>query len=93
MPLCPHVMIEPFEKWAIYFVGRINTTSLNKKHISICTNFVTKWVEDKAIPFATEIVVIDFILTKTFTRFLVPRENVPDNGPQFISNLVQAAME
>jgi len=84
MPLCPQVMIEPFEKWAIDFVGPINPTSSNKKHILVCIDFVTKWVEVKAIYFANERVVVDFL----FTRFGVPREIVSDNGPQFISNLV-----
>lgn len=54
MPLFPQVMIEPIEKWAIDFVGPINPTSLNKKHILVCTNFFTKWVGAKAISFATE---------------------------------------
>lgn len=62
-------MIEPFEKLAINFVGPINPTSLNKKHILVCIEFVTKWVEVKVVSFATKIVVVDFIVTKLFTRF------------------------
>ena len=81
MPLRPPIVLEPFEKWALDFVGPINLTSLNKKHILVCTDFVTKWVEAKAISFATERVVADFLFTKTFTRFDVPREIVSDNGP------------
>ena len=64
MPLCPQIMIEPFEKWAIDFVGPINPSSLKKKHILVCTDFVTKWVEAKAIPFATKRVVVIFFLLK-----------------------------
>jgi len=60
MHLCPQVMIKPFEKWAIYFVGPIDPTSLNKKHILVCTDFVTEWVEAKAVSLATEKVVVDF---------------------------------
>ena len=86
-------MIEPFEKWAIYFIGLINPMSLSKNNILFCTDFVTKWVEDKAVSFATEKVVVDFIFTKIFNRFGVPREIVSDNGPQFISNLLQGVME
>ena len=73
MPLCPQVMIEPFEKWAIDFIGPINPTSLSKKNISVCTDFVTKWVEAKAVSFATEKVVVDFLFTEIFTRIGVPR--------------------
>lgn len=86
--LCPQVMIDPFEKWAIDFVGPINPASSNKKHILVCTDFVTKWLEAKVVSFATEIVVVDFPFIEIFTRFCVPREIVSDNGPQFISNLV-----
>ena len=74
MPLCPQVMIETFEKWAIDFLGPINFASSNKKHILVCTDFVTKSVEAKAISFATERVVVDFLFTKIFTRFGVPRD-------------------
>jgi len=54
MRLCPQVMIEPFEKWAIDFIGPINPTWLTKKHILVCTDFVTKWVEAKDVSFAIE---------------------------------------
>ena len=90
IPLCPQVMIEPFEKLAIDFIGPINLKSLSKKHVLVCIDFVTKWVEAKAVSFAT---IVDFIFTEIFTRFGVPREIVSDNGPQIISNLVQGVME
>ena len=77
-----------FGKWAIDFVIPINPTSLNKKRILFCTNFVTKWVGAKVVSFATEKVVIDFIFTEIFTRFSVPREIFSNNGIDFISNLV-----
>lgn len=79
MPLCPQVMIEPFEKWAIDFVGPINPTSLNKKNILVCIDFITKWVEAKDVSFSTESVVFYFLLTEVFTRFGVPREIVSKN--------------
>ena len=86
-------MIESFEKWAIDFIGPINPMSLSKKHILVCTDFVTKWVEAKVVSFATEKFVVDFLFTEIFTRFGVPREIVFDNGLYFISNLVQGVME
>ena len=86
-------MIDPFEKWAIDFIGPINPTSLSKKHILVRTDFVTKWVEVKAVSFAIEKVVVDFLFSEIFTRFGVPREIVSDNGPHFNSNIVQGVME
>ena len=42
MPLKPQVLIEPFEKWALKFVGPINSSSNGKKYILLCTKNVTK---------------------------------------------------
>ena len=85
-------MIEPFEKWAIDFLGPRNPTSLIKKHILFFTDFVTKWV-DFCCFFCYWKSRCWFIFTEIFTRFGVPREIVSDNGPHFISNLVQGVME
>ena len=88
MPLQPQVLIEPFEKWALDFVGPINPTSKKKRYILLCTDYVTKWEEAKAIPRATEQVVVDFLHEDIFTRFGIPREIVTDQGTQFTSHLV-----
>lgn len=47
IPLKPQVLIEPFEKWALDFVGPINPPSNGKKYILVCTAYVEKWVETK----------------------------------------------
>jgi hypothetical protein len=90
MPLQAQVVIEPFEKWALDFVGPINPTSKNKKYILVCTDYVTKWVEEKDLQAASEQSVVDFLFNDIFTRFGVPREIVTDQGTQFTSNLVKA---
>jgi hypothetical protein len=54
IPLKPQVLIEPFEKWVLDFIGPINIPSQGKKYIRVCTDYVTKWVEEKALTKATE---------------------------------------
>ena len=54
IPLKPQILIEPFEKWALDFVGPINPTSNKKKYILVCTYYVTKWVDATTIPRDTE---------------------------------------
>ena len=54
MPLQPQILIEPFENWALYFVGPINPASKKKKYIIVYADYVTEWVEAKAIPRSTE---------------------------------------
>ena len=80
MPLQPQVLIEPFEKWALDFIGPINPPSKQKKYILVCTDYVTKWVEAKALFSATEYSVVNFLYEDIFTRFGVPREIVIDQG-------------
>jgi len=89
MPLQTQVLVEPFEKWALDFVGPISPMSRKKKYILVCTDYVTKWVEAKALFSATEKSVIDFIYEDIFTRFGVPREIVTDQGAQFTSKLMK----
>ena len=93
MPLQTQVLIEPFEKWALDFIGPINPPSKKKKYILVCTDYVTKWVEAKALVSATENSVVNFLYEDIFTRFGVPREIVTDQGSQFTSNLVEKLME
>jgi hypothetical protein len=93
LPLQAQVVIEPFEKWELDFAGPINPTSKKKKYILVCTDYVTKWVEAKALPTASKQSMVDFLFNDIFTRFGVPREIVTDQGTQFTSNLVKAVTE
>ena len=38
MPLQPQVLIEPFEIWALDFVGPITPMSKKKRYILVCTD-------------------------------------------------------
>ena len=84
----PQVLIEPFERWALDFVGPINHMSKGKKYILVCTDYVMKWVEARALPRATEKIVVDFLFSDIFARFGVPREIVTDEGNYFLSKLM-----
>jgi hypothetical protein len=93
MPLQAQVVIEPFEKWDLDFVGPINPMYRRRKYILVCTDYVTKWVEDKALYSANEQYVVDFLFEEIFTHFGVPLEIVTNQGTQFTSNLVKAISE
>jgi hypothetical protein len=93
IPLHAQVMIEPFEKWALNFVGPISPMSHRKNYILVCTDYVTKWVEAKDLFLATEKSVVEFIYENIFTHFGVPREIVADQGTQFTSKLMKELTE
>ena len=82
-------MIDPFEKWALDFVGPISPMSRKKKYILVCTEYATKWVESKDLFRATEKSMVEFIDEEIFTQFGVPREIVTDQGSQFTSKLMK----
>ena len=52
-------------------------------------DYVTKWVEDKALFRATEKSVVEFIYEEIVTWFGVPREIVTNEGTQFTSKLMK----
>jgi len=58
IPFQSQISIEPFEKWALEFVGPISLMSKKKKYILVCTNYVTKWVEVKALYVSTKKAVV-----------------------------------
>jgi hypothetical protein len=72
MPLQAQAVIEPFEKWALDFLGPINPASKKRKYILVCTDYVTNWVETKSLLAASEQSVVDFFFNEIFTRFGVP---------------------
>lgn len=78
MLLQPQVLIESFERWALNFVGLITLASKGKSDILVYTDYVTKRIEAKALPRATEQAVAYFLYEDIFTRFGVPREIVTD---------------
>eukprot|EP00253_Pinus_taeda_P005610 PITA_05610 len=89
MPLQPQVTLEPFEKWGMDFMGPINPPSRKKSYIIVCTDYLTKWAETKAIKAATKEKVAEFLRENIFYKFGYPRELVTDQGSQFTSNLIE----
>eukprot|EP00253_Pinus_taeda_P036258 PITA_36258 len=91
MPLRPQLVIEPFERWALDFVGPINPSSNQRTYILVATDYVTKWVEAESLPKATEVSVIQFLF-HLFVRYGLPRELITDGGPQFVGNKLAATL-
>jgi len=80
IPLQPQVTFESFNKWGMDFIGPINPPSKQKQHIIVCTDYLTKWAETKAIKAATEEKVVEFLRENIFYKFRYPRELDIDQG-------------
>ena len=92
MPLQYEVVLDPFERWAMDFVGPIHPPSNEKVYILVCTDYMTKWVEAKALIRASKEVVLEFLFENIFVRFGIPRELVTDGGPPFKSHKFEALL-
>ncbi len=62
--------------------------SKGKTYILFCIDYVTKWVDARALPRETKKEVVDFLFSVIFVRFGVPREIAIDQGTQFVSNIM-----
>ena len=92
MPLQPQVVVDPFDRWELDFVGPISPLSRQKAYILVCTDYMTKWVEAVALAKANDQAVMDFLYSEIFTRFGVPKEVVADGGPQFMSRQFESLL-
>ena len=74
MSLQPQVIVAPFNKWGIDFVGPIQPSSQGKSYIIVYIDYVTKWAEEKPMKYPRDNNVSKFLYEFIFTRFAVPRE-------------------
>ena len=92
MPLQPQLVVEPFDRWALDFVGPIIPCSRKKSYILVCTDYMMKWVEAVALVKANDQAMINFLYGEIFTCFGVPKEVVTDGGPKFVSYQFEALL-
>ena len=62
------------------FIGPIDPPSRQKQYIIVCTDYLTKWDEAKAMKIATWEKVVEFLRENVFYKFWYPRELVTDQG-------------
>ena len=55
------LVVEPFDRWALDFVGPISHPSKQNVYIMVCIDYMTKWVEATALVRATDQVVVDLL--------------------------------
>jgi len=76
--------VEPFEQWGLDFVGQVKPLSRkNHKHILVCTDYATKWVQVQSMRAAPAQRVVGFLYKHIITQFGVSRRITSDSAPSW----------
>ncbi|GJS77061.1 reverse transcriptase domain-containing protein [Tanacetum coccineum] len=75
---------EIFDVWGINFMGPF-LSSRGKKYILVAVDYLSKWVEAKALP-TKDARVVCKILKSLFARFGTPRAIISDRGTHFCND-------
>ncbi|GJR73365.1 reverse transcriptase domain-containing protein [Tanacetum coccineum] len=84
MPQNSIQVCEIFDVWGIDFMGPFPSSKGNK-YILVAVNYLSKWVEAKALPTNDARVVCKF-LKSLFARFGAPRAIISDRGTHFCND-------
>nr|GEU72602.1 reverse transcriptase domain-containing protein [Tanacetum cinerariifolium] len=79
-----------FDVWGIDFMGSFSSSRGNK-YILVAVDYLSKWVESKALPTNDARVVCEF-LKSLFARFGTPRATISDHGTHFCNNQFEKVM-
>ncbi len=88
--LKPITVKEPFELIGIDLIGPLRITSSGNKYIIVMTEYLTKWVEAKAIPDKKASTVAEFVYNEVITRFGAPKRMLSDQGTEFLNETIAA---
>ena len=92
MPLNVMLEVEVFDVWGIDFMGPF-VSSCNNQYILLAVDYVSKWVEVKALPTNDAKVVLNFLHKQIFTRFGTPRVIISDEGSHFCNRKFTSMMQ
>ncbi|GJR59925.1 reverse transcriptase domain-containing protein [Tanacetum coccineum] len=81
---------EIFDLWGIDFMGPF-PSSRGNKYILVAVDYLSKWVEAKALPTNDARVVVKF-LKSLFSRFGAPRAIISDRGTHFCNDKFDRVM-
>nr|GEU79878.1 reverse transcriptase domain-containing protein [Tanacetum cinerariifolium] len=84
MPQNSIQVCEIFDIWGIDFMGPFPSSKGNK-YILVAVDYLSKWVEAKALPTNDARVVVKF-LKSLFSRFGIPRAIISDRGTHFCND-------
>ncbi|SAM03221.1 hypothetical protein [Absidia glauca] len=81
----------PFEQWA-FDVKHVPTYKTGARYIIAGIEYLTKWVEARAVRYQTSAEIASFIYEEIITRYGCPHIIITDNGKPFISDLIKKSV-
>lgn len=94
MHLNTQITLQPFEKWAIDFVGPIKPQGkMDMQYIIIVTKYLTGWVEVQSVKDYTTIMAENFLFEHVLTRFGYPKILMSDHGTHFLNKTISTLIK
>eukprot|EP00253_Pinus_taeda_P007444 PITA_07444 len=94
LPLNPQMTLQPFEKWAIDFVGAIQPQGkTGARYIIIATEYLTGWTKAQPIKDCTVTTTTKFLFEYVLARFGCPNILMSDCGTHFLNETISALTE
>ena len=84
---------EAFEMCGIDIFGPLPRTKKGNQYIIVCTDYLTKWVETKAVPAQTAVAVANFLVTQVILRHGAPARLVSDQGGPFMAAVTEEILK
>lgn len=88
--LRPITVSRPFELIGIDMVGPLKLTNSGNRYIIVMTEYLTKWVEAKAVPNKEAGTVAEFLYNNVITRYGTPERMITDQGKEFENETIKA---
>ena len=87
-------MLQPFEKWAIDFVGPIQPQGkIGARYIITTTEYLTHWVEAQPVKDCIGATVAKFLFEHVLRLFGCLKILMSDRGTHFLNQTISALME
>ena len=92
LPSNLQVSLQPFEKWAIDFVGPIQRLGkkTSARYIITVTKYLTRCVETELVKDCIGATSANFLFEYVLTRFGCPKVLMSDKGTQFLNETINA---
>lgn len=95
LPLNMQVLLQPFEKWAIDFVGLIQPPrkKTGAQYIITAMKCLTRWVEAQPMMDCIGETIVNFLFEYVLTRFGCLKILMRDCGTHFLNEMISALTE